>query len=402
MLAGCNGGGGDNSSGGTGGTGSTDGTGATSTRAMPEAEGNKMDGDVRKIGMIASLNGENQPWGVDSQKGAQLAFEEFNAANPDLKCELIVEDTGSKPEGGKSAAEKLVGDDKVLAIIGEVSSGVTLPAADVCQENAVPIVAVGATKVELTQKGAAVFRACFTDNFQGAAMAKYAYDDLGLRNVALFTDRKNPYSTGLSDMFRKAFESFGGKIATEEFYEGGGNVDFKAQLTAVKGKNPDGMFCSGYFTEVGPIARQCEQVGLKVPLMGGDGWDSTQLIASGGTGIIGGHFLNHYHNSEDRPEVKDFVSKFKAKYGSEPATAMGALGYDAAMVVLTAIKNSKATDSKSLISAIQGVKDMKGVSGNITIGPDGNAQKPALVLEVKANGFVPVKQIPFFVFEEKK
>jgi branched-chain amino acid transport system substrate-binding protein len=391
--------GGDSGSTGTAVSGDGD---VAAARAMPTAEGNKMEGDVRKIGMIASLNGENQPWGVDSQRGAEIAVEEFNAANPDMKVQLLVEDTGSKPEGGKSAAEKLVGEDKVLAVIGEVASGVTIPAANVCQENAVPIVAVGATRVDITEKGAAIFRACFTDNFQGAAMAKFAFEDLGLRNVAIFTDRKLPYSTGLSEVFTKAFESFGGKIAIEEFYESGGNMDFKAQLTNIKAKNPDGLFCSGYFTEVGPIARQREQVGLNVPMFGGDGWDSTKLIDSGGTGITGGHFLNHYHNSEDRQEVKDFVSKFKAKWGQEPATAMGALGYDAAMVVLTAMKASGATDSKSLITAIANVKDMKGVSGNITIGPDGNAQKPALVLKVEKTGFVPVKQIPFFVFEEKK
>lgn len=397
FLTGC--GSGDNSTGG--GSGGGNGAAAGTTRTMPTKDGNTADGDVLKIGMIASLNGENQPWGVDSKKGAELAIEEFRAANPDMKVELIVEDTNSKPEGGKSAAEKLVGDDRVLAIIGEVASGVTIPAADVCQENGVPIVAVGATRVDITQKGAAVFRACFTDNFQGAAMAKYAYDDLGLRNVAIFTDRKIPYSTGLSDVFTQAFESFGGKIAIEEFYEGG-NFDFKAQLTKIKESNPDGLFCSGYFTEVGPIARQREQIGLNVPMFGGDGWDSTKLIDSGGTGITGGHFLNHYHNSEDRPEVKDFVAKFKAKFGQEPATAMGALGYDAMNVVLTALKASGAKDSKTLIGAIQAVKDMKGVSGNITMGPDGNAQKPALVLKVEKTGFVPVKQIPFFVFEEKK
>ncbi len=399
---GCGDKGGDNGSTGGDNGGKTDVKGSVETnRTASPGAGTTAEGNTIKIGMIASLNGENQPWGVDSKKGAELAVEEFNAANPDMKVELIVEDTGSKPEGGKSAAEKLVGDDKVLAVIGEVASGVTIPAADVCQENGVPIVAVGATRVDITEKGAAVFRACFTDNFQGAAMAKYAYDDLKLRNVAIFTDRKLPYSTGLSDVFRQAFESFGGKVAIEEFYEAG-NVDFKAQLTNIKAANPDGLFCSGYFTEVGPIARQREQVGLNVPMLGGDGWDSTKLIDSGGSGIIGGYFLNHYHNSEPREEVKAFVSKFKAKFGQEPATAMGALGYDATNVVLTALKASGAKDSKSLIGAIQSVKDMTGVSGKISIGPDGNAQKPALVLQVEKTGFKPVKQIDFFVFQEKK
>lgn len=382
------------------------GTSATDTsggaRTMPTAEGNKYSGDGPiKIGMIASLTGDQQPWGVDSQKGAQLAVDEFNAAGGlnGKSVELLVEDTASKPESGKRATEKLVGDDKVLAIVGEVASGITIQAADVCQEQAVPLVAVGATRVDITQKGGAIFRACFTDNFQGAAMAKYAYEDLGLHNVAVMTDRKLPYSTGLSDVFKRAFDSFGGKIVTEEFYESGGNVDFKAQLTNIKAKNPEGLFCSGYFTEVGPIARQREQVGLNVPMFGGDGWDSTKLIDSGGTGIIGSFFLNHYHNSEQREEVQNFVKKFQAKYSQPPATAMGALGYDATLIVLDALKRSAGLDSKSLITAISETKDLKGVSGNLTIGPDGNAQKPALVLKVEKTGFKPVKQIEFFTFK---
>jgi branched-chain amino acid transport system substrate-binding protein len=402
-CAGCNSSKGDGEAGGpsSGTTGGEENGGAAAARAMPTAPGNPIEGDTIKIGMIASLSGDNQPWGEDSKNGAMLAVEEFNSAGGvnGRNVELLVEDTASKPESGKSATEKLVGEDRVAAVVGEVASGITIQAAAVCQENGVPLVSVGATRVDITQNKGAVFRACFTDNFQGAAMARFAYEDLKLRSVAVMTDRKLPYSTGLSDVFKKAFESFGGKVVTEEFYESGGNMDFKAQLTNIKAKNPDGLFCSGYFTEVGPIARQREQVGLNVPMFGGDGWDSTKLIDSGGTGILGGYFLNHYHNSEQRPEVQEFVRKFQAKYGHPPATAMGALGYDAANVVLTALKASDPKDGSELLKAIAAVKDMKGVSGSITIGPDGNAQKPALVLRVEKTGFVPVKQIPFFVFQ---
>lgn len=388
------------------GTGNTSGTtGETNDlyggRPLPTATGNPESGDTIRIGLIASLNGEQQPWGVDSERGVRLAIEQFNEAGgkDGKKIELFVEDTGSKPEGGKSATEKLVGQDRVVAVLGEVASGITLPAAQVCQEAGVPLISIGATRVDVTQTGAAIFRACFTDNFQGAAMAKYAYDDLGLRKVAVLTDRKLPYSTGLSDVFKAAFKSFGGEIVTEEFYEAG-QTDFKAQLTNVKAKNPDGLFCSGYFTEVGPIARQRLIVGLDVPMIGGDGWDSIKLLDSGGEGIIGGYFSNHYHNSEQRQEVQDFVAAFQKRWGQPPATAMGALGYDAALVLIEAIKNAKSLDSRGIMESIAQTKDVKGVSGNISMGKDGNAQKPALVLKVERDGFVPVKQVPFFVFEE--
>jgi branched-chain amino acid transport system substrate-binding protein len=397
-LVGCK----DKEAAGGAGTGPAASTGpaAIAGRELPTAEGNKAEGDTIKIGMIASLNGEQQPWGIDSKNGAQLAVDEFNKAGGigGKKVQLIVEDTGSKPEGGKSATEKLVGEDKVLAVIGEVASGITLPAAQVCQENGVPIVAVGATRVDVTQTGGAVFRACFTDNFQGAAIAKFAYDELKLRKVAIMTDQKLPYSTGLSEVFRKAFTSMGGEIVDEQKYQSG-DKDFKGQLTNIKAKNPDGLFCSGYFTEVGPIARQKQVVGLNVPMFGGDGWDSTELITSGGEGIIGSYFLNHYHNSEQRPEVQSFVANFQAAYGHPPATAMGALGYDATGVVLNALKNAASMDSKSLLKAISETKGFKGVSGSITIGPDGNAEKPALMLQVKKDGFKAFKQVPFFKFE---
>jgi branched-chain amino acid transport system substrate-binding protein len=399
LGAGCNGGG--STAGTTSGNASTTGGEATLVgREMPTAPGNSASGDTIKIGLIASLNGEQQPWGLDSKNGAELAVEEINAAGgiQGKKIELIVEDTGSKPEGGKSATEKLVSEDQVLCVLGEVASGITLPAAQVCQENGVPIIAIGATRVDVTQQGGATFRVCYTDDFQGAAMAKYAYEDLKLRKVAILTDRKLPYSTGLSDVFTRAFQALGGEIVAEEKYESG-NIDFKAQLTNIKDKNPDGLFCSGYFTEVGPIARQRQSLGLNVPMLGGDGWDSKDLLDSGGEGIIGGFFANHYHISESRPEVASFVANYKKKYGSDAGTAMAALSYDAANVCFEALKNAKALDSKSLIEAIQAIKDFKGVSGNITIGADGNAQKPALVLKVNKDGFMPVKQIPFFEFK---
>src|SRR5581483_9210798 len=173
MILGCGCGGGSKDGSSNEGTG---GGTALKGRELPTEPGNSAEGDTIKIGMIASLNGEQQPWGVDSQKGGQLAVDEFNAAGGvnGKKVELIVEDTNSKPEQSKTATEKLVGEDKVLAVVGEVSSGNTLPAAKVCQEVGVPIVAVGATRIDVTQQGGAVFRACFTDDFQGAAMAKFA------------------------------------------------------------------------------------------------------------------------------------------------------------------------------------------------------------------------------------
>lgn len=391
----------DTSNGANAGGGSS---GGTATRPESPGEGNRVEGDVIKIGVIASLNGVLKPWGEDSVKGIQMAVDEFNAAGGvgGKKVQLVIEDTASKPEVGKTATEKLVNEDKVVAILGEIASGITQPAAQVCFQYGVPIISPGSTRVDITNIGNNVFRVCFTDNFQGAAIAKFAYEDLGLRRVAILTDKQQPYSTGLSDVFRQAFTDFGGEIVDEQFYESG-TQDFKPQLTNIKAKNPDGLFCSGYFNEVGPIARQKEIVGLNVPMLGGDGWDSAELVTSGGRGIIGGYWTNHYSNYEKRPQVQRFIGEFKKRYGDPPATAMAALGYDAALVLLDALKRATSLDSKAITEAIAETRNLDAVSGSITIGPDGNAEKSILVLQVTAEARdMPVKRIEFFRFEPKQ
>jgi branched-chain amino acid transport system substrate-binding protein len=308
-------------------------------RPASPGPGNNIEGDTIKVGLIASLSGPERPWGEESRLGAQLAIEEANAQGGinGMKIELLVEDTGGDPAQGKSATERLIGEKRVLCVLGEVASGVTAPSAQVCHERGIPLISIGSTRVDITHIGSNVFRVCYTDDFQGAMMAKFAYEDLGLRNVAILTDRKLPYSVGLSEHFANYFKKLGGKIATEVFYEKG-QTDFKAQLTNIKAANPDGLFCSGYFTEIGPIARQRMDVGLTVPMFGGDGWDSAELLQAGGTGIIGTYYSNHYSNLEDRPEVKKFVEAFRKRYGREPANAMAALGYDAAGVLVEALR----------------------------------------------------------------
>ncbi|MER3462682.1 MAG: ethanolamine utilization protein EutJ, partial [Armatimonadota bacterium] len=380
------------------------GPGGSATRPESPGEGNRVEGDVIKVGVIASLNGELKPWGEDSVRGIQMAVDEFNAAGGvnGKKVQLVIEDTASKPEVGKTATEKLVSEDKVVAILGEIASGITQPAAQVAFQYGVPIISPGSTRVDITNIGNNVFRVCFTDNFQGAAMAKFAYEDLGLRRIAILTDKKLPYSTGLSDVFRQAFTDFGGEIVDEQFYESG-TMDFKPQLTNIKAKNPDGLFCSGYFNEVGPIARQKEIVGLNVVMLGGDGWDSAKLLTSGGRGIIGGYWTNHYSNYEKRPQVQRFIQAFKERFGSPPATAMAPLGYDAALVLLDALKRAESLDSKAITKAIAETANLEAVSGTITIGRDGNAEKSILVLQVTEEARdMPVKRIEFFRFEPKQ
>lgn len=343
-------------------------------------------GDVIKVGIVASVSGDNKPWGDDQKEGADLAVKEFNDAGGlgGKKVELILGDSGSKPEQAKTAAEKILSEG-VVGIVGEVSSGNTIQIANSARSKGVPVVAVGATRTDLTNDGG-VWRVCYTDAFQGPVMAKFAYDKLRLRKVAVMTDMNLPYSQGLSESFVAKFKELGGEIVKTVSYESGGKQapEYSAQLTEVKAANPDGMFCSGYFTEVGPIALQAKKAGLNVKLMGGDGWDSDQLLVSGGDAILGGYFCNHYNSGDNRPQVGEFLKKWRASHGGkDPSTTMAALGYDATALLLDALKRAKSVDPKGLSEAIEATDGFKAVSGDITLkGMKGNPNKRAIIVEV--------------------
>ncbi|MCX7799312.1 MAG: ABC transporter substrate-binding protein [Fimbriimonadales bacterium] len=370
--------------------------GGSANRPQPTAAGNKAEGDTLKIGIVVPINGDQKPWGDDALNGAQIALEDFNRQGgiAGKKIELLIGDSGSNTEQAKSAAEKLISDG-VLGIIGDVTSSSTIQIAKSAFEKGVPVISIGATNDDVTKQGANIFRVCYIDTFQGQVMAEFAYKDLGLRNVALMTDRKQAYSVGLSNSFRKHFEQLGGKIVGEEFYETK-QTTFTGQLTNLKAKNPDGLFLSGYFPEVGPIVKSAKAAGLNVVPLGGDGWDSKEILNSGGEAVVGGVFCNHYNNKDTRPQVQHFLKRWREKVGGIPGTTMAALGYDAMAVMLDALKRSKSFDSKSLTEAIEATENFPAVSGDITLkGTNGNPIKRALVVEVRPlpEGFVMRKAI---------
>lgn len=363
--------------------------GAGNTTFDPGFSTTTPDPNMIQVGLVASQNGDLRPWGVDSVNGALLAVKEFNDAGGlnGKKVQLLIGDSASKPEQGKTAAEKLMSDG-VIGLVGEVASGITAQIALAAKDKSIPVVAVGATRNDITTLAEHVFRVCYTDALQGPVMAKFAYDDLGLRKVAIMTDKKQPYSTGLSDSFRAYYEKLGGTIVSEQFYETG-QTQFGGQLTELKSKNPDGLFLSGYFNEVGPIVRQAVDAGLNAKFLGGDGWDSSEILTSGGDAILGGYFCNHYNSQEDRPEVRDFLSRWKSAFGGVPGTTMGALAYDAAKLVCDALTRATEPTSAGLAAALEDTVDFSGVSGKITLkGNNGDPPKRALVVKLTKEGQV--------------
>jgi branched-chain amino acid transport system substrate-binding protein len=365
--------------------------------------------DVVILGEFGSLTGGTATFGKSTQKGIEMALEEVNKAGgiQGKPVRIVVEDDQSKPEEAATAVKKLVNQDKVLVVLGEVASSRSLAGAPICQEAKVPMITPASTNPKVTQVGDFIFRVCFIDPFQGEVMAKFARNTLKTNKAAILKDIKNDYSVGLAQFFTETFKNLGGTVIAEESYSEG-DIEFRAQLTALKAKKPEVIFIPGYYTEVGLIARQARDLGITVPLIGGDGWDSPRLIEIGGKALENTYYSNHYTPDDPRPEVQKFLADYKAKYNEIP-DAMAPLGYDAARIAFDAIKRSgildeknikdaysQNTQAKSLMEAINTpgnrerirdalaqAKDFPGVTGLITIDENRNAKKAAVVLKIE-------------------
>lgn len=343
-------------------------------------------GDI-PIGVYLSLTGSTATFGESTFKGIELATEEINAEGgiDGRKIVLRVEDDRSDAQEARSAVTKLIQRDKVIAVLGEVASSRSLAAAPICQQNRIPMISPSSTNPQVTEKGDYIFRVCFIDPFQGTVVAKFAAETLKVKRVAILTDVKNDYSVGLAQYFKETFQQLGGEIVAEKSYTEG-DPDFRAQLTAIKAANPEAIFVPGYYSEVGTIARQARELGIKVPFLGGDGWDSPKLIEGAGNALEGSYFSNHYSHESDDPVVQEFVRKFKQRYNGEVPDALAALGYDAARILYDAIRRV-GTDPTKIRDALAQTKDFAGVTGKITIDEQRNARKPAVILQVKGKQF---------------
>lgn len=339
--------------------------------------------DPIKVGEFACLTGKDATFGQSQHKGIQLALEELNAAGGVLgrPFELITEDNQSKPGESATIAKKLLSRDKVIAILGEVTSGRSLEVAPLAQREKIPMIATGATNPKVTQTGNYIFRVCFIDDFQGTVMAKFALSDLKAKKVATLTSVSSAYSVGLAKFFKETFVAGGGTVVAEQKFNEG-DKDFRAQLTAIKAANVDAVFVPGYYTEAALIARQARSLGLNVPLFGGDGWESEKLLEIGGEALNGTYYSTHFTPENKDPRVAEFVKKFKERWSGETPDAYAALGYDALYILADSIKRSGGTDGAKLREAIGATKAFSGASGVTTINAERNASKPATIITV--------------------
>jgi branched-chain amino acid transport system substrate-binding protein len=343
------------------------------------------------VGEYGSMTGPQATFGQSTHNGIMMAVDEINAKGGinGRKIKVITEDDQSKQDEAATAVTKLISQNNVIAVLGEVASSASIAAAPICQANKVPMITPSSTNPEVTKKGDYIFRICFTDDYQGHSLGEYVAKTLGVKRAAILTDVKSDYSQGLGHFFEERFTALGGQIVAKASYANG-DSDFKSQLTSVKAANPDVLFVPGYYTDIGQIATQSKDLGMNQPLVGGDGWESPKLIEIGGKSLEGSYYSNHYFYGDPAPIVRDFVQKYKDRYGATP-DALAALGYDDARVLGDALKRSGGKGGKDLRDAIAATKGFAAVTGTINIGPERNAIGKKLVIEEIRNGQLTLK-----------
>jgi branched-chain amino acid transport system substrate-binding protein len=282
--------------------------------------------DTILIGEVGSLTGSEATFGISTRNAIELALREVNAAGgvKGKKIEVGSTTTRASRRRRRAAANRLINQDQVLLILGEVASSNSMAMAEKAQPARVPMISNASTNPKVTEIGDYIFRVCFIDPFQGYVMAKFARDNLRFTKVAVLRDLGSAYSQGLADVFERKFTEMGGKIVARETYTKG-STDFRSQLTAIKRAQPDAIYIPGYYNDIGLIARQARELGITAKLMGGDGWDSEKLFELGGAAIEGSYFSNHYSPDDPNPRIQKFIADYKAAFGSVP-DSLAALG----------------------------------------------------------------------------
>lgn len=341
-----------------------------------------------KIGGNFELTGGVANFGKQTVNGIQLAFKEANAAGGVLgkQITLVQADNKSEPSEATNAITKLINQDKVVAVLGPVASSNVLATLQVGQDNKVPVLTATGTNTKITfDEGKTrpyAFRACFIDPFQGNVMANFAIKSMNAKTAVIYVDNSSDYSKGLAESFEAAFTQAGGKVVGKEAFLQK-DQDFKATITKIKGMNPDVVFIPAYYEEVGKIVKQARELGVTVPLLGTDGWDDPKVVeVASASALNNTYFSNHYSSQDNDPRVAKFVEAYKKEYGQEPS-ALAALGYDAALMLIDAIKRANSTEPAKIREALEQTKNLQVVTGIISLNEKHDPVKSAVVIEYK-------------------
>lgn len=347
------------------------------------------DRSTIKIGFFGDLSGPTFNFGVSARNGIVMAADQINQAGGinGRRIDVVIDDDQGSPERAAILAGKLIDEDHVVAIIAGGTSSNSRAAAPKAQSSHIPLISPSSTDPAVTQVGDYIFRACFVDAFQGEVMAKFAFNTLKARKAAILFDFNAPYGRGLTDYFELSFAKLGGQIVGKLTYTQG-DRDFKGQLSSIEGAEPDVIYIPGYYADVAVISRQARMIGLKQPLLGGDGWDAPELWPLGGDALNGAYISTHYSVDDPSPAIQQFVQEYKHRYGNLAPDAHAALAYDATRVLANAIERAGSTAPAQLRDALAQTKNFNGVTGVISIDPDRNAVKPAVVLKLQDGRYI--------------
>ncbi|MEA9358220.1 ABC transporter substrate-binding protein [Bacteriovorax sp. PP10] len=348
--------------------------------------GSAMAADL-KIGVVSSLTGPTATFGQEDVNGIKLAYEKLKKGTG-KKFDLAIEDDKSEAMESTSATRKLLSVDKVSVMIGSPTSSLALASAPIVQQAKIPFITPTATNPKVTMVGNYITRACFTDDFQGIVMAKFAIQTLKKTKGLILIENTSDYSKGLAKAFTEQFTKLGGKMVnTEELTYAAKDTDYQSLLRKVKRANPDFIFVPGYYVEVGYIVKQARALGINIPFLGGDGWASPKLFEIAGATVKGSYISSHFAPDDKAPIVQNFVKDYEKAYGTKPGS-FAALGYDSLGIIADAIKRAKSTKPSDIRDALAATKDYQGITGTITFDKDRNPMKSAVVLEATTSGFI--------------
>lgn len=340
-----------------------------------------------KVGVVSPMTGATATFGQENVNGIKLAHKKLQKGKG-VKFDIIIEDDKSEAIESTNATRKLLSVDKVSVMIGAPTSSLALASAPIVQEAKIPFITPTATNAKVTMVGDYITRACFTDDFQGVVMAKFAVQTLKKTKGLVLIENTSDYSKGLAKSFSDEFSKLGGKmVSTDELTYAAKDTDFQSLLRKVKRANPEFIFIPGYYVEVGLIIRQARALGITVPFLGGDGWDSPKLFEIAGEAVKGSYISNHFAPDDKSPVVQNFVKEYETTYGEKPGS-FAALGYDSVGIVADAIKRAKSTKPADIRAALVATKGYQGITGTITFDKNRNPTKSAVVLEATPSGYI--------------
>jgi branched-chain amino acid transport system substrate-binding protein len=352
--------------------------------------GAKSEQEVR-LGINAELTGSKPTVGDSCKKAMELLAAQVNqdgglkVGDKKIPLKLYVEDNEDKAESAAAAAQKLISQNNVLAIIGPNASGNAIPAARICEDNGVIMISPWSTNPKTTEGKKYIFRSCFIDDFQGQVMAKFARQDLKATTAAVLYDVASEYNKGIAEFFKQFFEADGGRVVAFASYTTG-DKDFSSQLTTIKAASPQVLFLPNYYNEVPLQVKQARNQGLTCAIIGSDSWGSQELLTLGGKDLEGAFFSTHYAQDIATPKAQKFISEFEAKYGKKPDD-VAALTYDAGMLLCNAVSQAGSLDRTKVRDALAQVTEFEGVTGKMAFKGQGDPVKSAVILQVQDGRF---------------